>query len=61
MVDLFFIMSGFIIYHVYGEFFNRNIHTATFNKYIRARLARVYPLHIFTLIITNRSGGQSAF
>ncbi len=52
MVDLFFIMSGFIIYHVYGEFFNRNIHTTTFNKYIRARLARVYPLHIFTLIIT---------
>ena len=52
MVDLFFIMSGFIIYHVYGEFFKRNIHTATFNKYIRARLARVYPLHIFTLILT---------
>ena len=52
MVDLFFIMSGFIIYHVYGEFFKRNIHTTTFNKYIRARLARVYPLHIFTLILT---------
>jgi peptidoglycan/LPS O-acetylase OafA/YrhL len=51
MVDLFFIMSGFIIYHVYGEFFKRNIHTTTFNKYIRARLARVYPLHIFTLIL----------
>ena len=27
MVDLFFIMSGFIIYHVYGEFFKRNIYT----------------------------------
>jgi len=52
MVDLFFIMSGFIIYHVYGEFFKHNIHTTTFNKYIRARLARVYPLHIFTLILT---------
>jgi peptidoglycan/LPS O-acetylase OafA/YrhL len=51
MVDLFFIMSGFIIYHVYGEFFKHNIHTKTFNKYIRARLARVYPLHIFTLIL----------
>jgi peptidoglycan/LPS O-acetylase OafA/YrhL len=52
MVDLFFIMSGFIIYHVYGEFFKHNIHSKTFNKYIRARLARVYPLHIFTLILT---------
>jgi peptidoglycan/LPS O-acetylase OafA/YrhL len=52
MVDLFFIMSGFIIYHVYGEFFKRDIYTTTFNKYIRARLARVYPLHIFTLILT---------
>ena len=52
MVDLFFIMSGFIIYHVYGEFFKLNILTKTFNKYIRARLARVYPLHVFTLLLT---------
>ena len=52
MVDLFFIMSGFIIYHVYGEFFKQNIYMASFNKYMRARLARVYPLHIFTLILT---------
>ena len=52
MVDLFFIMSGFIIYHVYGEFFSRNIYKTTFNRYIRARLARIYPLHIFTLILT---------
>src|SRR6201989_328450 len=52
MVDLFFIMSGFIIYHVYGKFFKHTIETKTFNKYIRARLARVYPLHIFTLILT---------
>jgi peptidoglycan/LPS O-acetylase OafA/YrhL len=52
MVDLFFIMSGFIIYHVYGEFFSRNIYTSSFNRYIRARLARIYPLHIFTLILT---------
>ena len=52
MVDLFFIMSGFIIYHVYGEIFKHNIQTVSFNKYIRARLARVYPLHIITLILT---------
>jgi peptidoglycan/LPS O-acetylase OafA/YrhL len=52
MVDLFFIMSGFIIYHVYGNFFEQNIPKAAFNKYIRARLARVYPLHIFTLVLT---------
>src|ERR1700712_4867818 len=40
MVDLFFIMSGFIIYHVYGEFFRREIQMTAFNKYIRARFAR---------------------
>jgi len=51
MVDLFFIMSGFIIYHVYGHFFEESIQRASFYKYIRARLARVYPLHIFTLIL----------
>jgi peptidoglycan/LPS O-acetylase OafA/YrhL len=52
MVDLFFIMSGFIIYHVYSDFFKQNIQKASFNKYFRARLARVYPLHIVTLILT---------
>ena len=51
MVDLFFIMSGFIILHVYGDKFSVSINKAGFLKFIGARFARIYPLHFFTLLI----------
>jgi peptidoglycan/LPS O-acetylase OafA/YrhL len=50
MVDLFFIMSGFIIYHVYQKSFQEKITAGHFRKFIVARFARVYPLHLFTLL-----------
>jgi len=49
-VDFFFVLSGFIIFYVYGESFKHSITAADYWKYIRARFARVYPLHLFTLI-----------
>ena len=49
-VDFFFVLSGFIIFYVYGESFKETITTASYWKYIKARFARVYPLHLFTLI-----------
>ena len=51
MVDLFFILSGFIIYHVYQENFQADFQASNFRKFIVARFARVYPLHFFTLLI----------
>lgn len=51
MVDLFFIMSGFIIYHVYKESFQKRISLINFRRFGVARFARVYPLHFITLII----------
>ena len=51
MVDLFFIMSGFVMLHVYGEKFQQNLQSAQFLKFIRARFARLYPLHLFTLLL----------
>lgn len=51
MVDLFFIMSGFVMLHVYGDSFKNVIRAADFIKFIRARFARLYPLHLFTLLI----------
>ena len=51
MVDLFFIMSGFIMMHVYGDKFSAAINKADLLKFIGARFARVYPLHFFTLLI----------
>lgn len=50
LVDLFFVLSGFIIYHVYGNYFKNGWHLANFKKYLWARFARIYPLHFFTLL-----------
>ena len=50
MVDLFFIMSGFIMLHVYGESFSKSLNGKNFVAFIKARFARLYPLHLFTLM-----------
>ncbi len=49
MVDFFFILSGFIMFYVYGKMFSSNVNKETFKKFTIARFARVYPLHFFTL------------
>ena len=51
MVDLFFIMSGFIMLHVYESKFTDVISKMDYVKFIGARFARVYPLHFFTLLL----------
>ena len=48
MVDFFFILSGFIMFYVYGKMFASNVNKASFKKFTVARFARVYPLHFFT-------------
>ena len=49
MVDFFFILSGFIMFYVYGKMFSSNVNKELFKKFTIARFARVYPLHFFTL------------
>jgi peptidoglycan/LPS O-acetylase OafA/YrhL len=49
-VDFFFVLSGFIISYVYGDSFRDSLRASSYWKYIRARIARVYPLHLVTLI-----------
>ncbi len=51
MVDLFFIMSGFIMCHVYQRSFEAGLTARNFKRFIVARFARIYPLHLFVLII----------
>lgn len=51
MVDLFFIMSGFIMMHVYSSEFKQKLQPDTLKKFFVARFARVYPLHIFSLLL----------
>jgi peptidoglycan/LPS O-acetylase OafA/YrhL len=49
-VDFFFILSGFILFYVYGRDFHTGVVKGAYWKYIGARFARVYPLHFVTLI-----------
>ncbi len=46
MVDFFFVLSGFILTHnyLYGE------SRVGFGSFIEHRIARLYPLHVFTLV-----------
>jgi peptidoglycan/LPS O-acetylase OafA/YrhL len=50
-VEFFFALSGFVLVHVYGprveEFFRGHGH----REFLKARLARLYPLHLVTLLI----------
>jgi peptidoglycan/LPS O-acetylase OafA/YrhL len=50
MVDLFFVLSGFIMYHVYGRVFKNEVTTSNFLTFMKARFARIYPLHLFTFL-----------
>lgn len=47
-VELFFVLSGFILSHVYLEGFGGG--RFSYGGFLWARLARVYPLHLATLI-----------
>ena len=49
MVDLFFVLSGFIMYHVYGGYFVEGFSIKKLMRFMRARFARIYPLHLITL------------
>ncbi len=49
MVDLFFILSGFIMCYVYEPNFSKGIKKARYKNFIVARLARIYPLHVLTI------------
>lgn len=49
-VDFFFILSGFIMCYVYARDFEHAVTRGSYWKFIGARFARVYPLHLFTLL-----------
>ncbi|AUP80579.1 acyltransferase family protein [Flavivirga eckloniae] len=49
MVDLFFILSGFIMCYVYEDTFNKGIAKKSYKTFLIARFARIYPLHFLVL------------
>lgn len=60
MVDFFFILSGFIMLHVYGKHFSSAVTGKAFLQFTRARFARVYPLHLAMLLYTAAMFGIAA-
>jgi peptidoglycan/LPS O-acetylase OafA/YrhL len=48
-VDLFFVLSGFIIHHVYRSKFATNITSGSYAAFLRYRFARIWPVHIVTM------------
>ena len=52
MVDFFFVLSGFILCYVYAQNFKNSVDGHSFKKFTIARFARVYPLHLFSLLLT---------
>jgi peptidoglycan/LPS O-acetylase OafA/YrhL len=49
-VDMFFMLSGFVLSHVYwGTFTSETADAGCYWKFMGARVARLYPLHLFNL------------
>src|ERR1039458_4042522 len=48
-VDLFFVLSGFILAHVYGAAFTEK--RSSLRAFFVARLARIYPAHLAMMIV----------
>ena len=49
-VDLFFMLSGFVLYHVYASQFLTGVTGPRWGAFMRQRLLRIYPLHLVTLV-----------
>lgn len=47
-VDFFFVLSGFVLMHTYGA---RISSLADYGRFLRKRLARIYPLHAATTLL----------
>ena len=48
-VDFFFLLSGFVLCHVYAEDVIRR--RVRFGEFLAKRIARIYPLHLFSLLV----------
>lgn len=51
-VDIFFVLSGFILALIYRDWFRGGVTKKSYVKFIQRRFARIYPLHAFMLLLT---------
>ncbi|HUC66489.1 MAG TPA: acyltransferase [Stellaceae bacterium] len=59
-VDLFFMLSGFVLAHVYSADFANRPSRRRYAAFIWARLARIYPLHLLSILLLLRLYGQTS-
>lgn len=50
-VDLFFMLSGFVLAYVYRDSFAAGVSRGAWGQFMTRRLARIYPLHLATLLM----------
>src|SRR4051812_19033532 len=50
-VDVFFVMSGFVMLHVYGKTFAHEVTARSVLRFMWARVVRLYPVHLFALLV----------
>ncbi len=50
-VEFFFVLSGFILAHAYWSRLNELLRISGYIAFLRARLIRLYPLHLFMLLL----------
>jgi peptidoglycan/LPS O-acetylase OafA/YrhL len=50
-VDIFFVLSGFILCHVYSNAFSVRLHASQVYQFMVYRFARIYPIHLITFAI----------
>lgn len=50
-VDLFFILSGFVLTHVYARYLEQDPSWRTTGRFLWARFSRIYPASLFTTLV----------
>ena len=50
-VDIFFVLSGFILTLIYSTWFDAGVSRNSYFKFMRKRMARIYPLQAFMLLL----------
>jgi peptidoglycan/LPS O-acetylase OafA/YrhL len=50
-VDIFFVLSGFILAMIYRDWFSGAVSRRSYGKFLQRRFARIYPLHCFMLLL----------
>jgi peptidoglycan/LPS O-acetylase OafA/YrhL len=59
-VDLFFLLSGFVLAHVYGAEFSSRPSLKRGAAFLWARIARLYPVHLLCILLLLRLYGETS-